>query len=180
MPWCRLGEEAPSPSVILRCAFKPRPFCRFFFFILSPHPVSDAGRARFAIPAQTQGVTPWQPGHAATGWQRGPGSCWTERLALPLNVLSSAPQALGTATWKPRASPSIVSEAKRVPLHLPSHLAFESLDTLLQSFKAQGISHTLFGALHPHPFFFLSLNFAVELKGTNANNYLFFSRLLAK
>lgn len=36
MPWCRLGEQAPSPSVILRCAFKPRPFCRFFFSLYYP------------------------------------------------------------------------------------------------------------------------------------------------
>lgn len=166
MPRCRLGEEAPSPSVILRCTFKAPSFFRVFFIPPTLFVAHDAPSARLALPALTQGVAPWQPGHSATHCQRGPGSCGTARLPLPL-YLSFAPDSLGIMSWKARAS---VSETKGVPLHLPSHPAFELLGAPLQFFKTQGISHMLFGALHPLPFFFLSLNFAVELKGTNENN----------
>lgn len=173
MPRCRLGEEAPSPSVILRCTFKTAPFLQVSFYPLTPFLTLREPGLPFRPKPGTHTLA------AAADCQRGPGSCWTARLALPLNLLSSAPQSLGTVTWKPRASAWSVSESKRVPMHLHSHPAFESLGTLLQSFKAQGISLTRCLGLYTFTLF-LALNFAVELKGTNANTYLFFSLLLAK
>lgn len=164
MPRCRLGEEAPSSSVILRCTFKARSFFRVLgFFLIPPTPfmAHDAPSARLALPGLTQGVTPWQPGHSATDCQRGPGSCGTATLPLPL-YLPSAPGSLGIVTWKARASAPSVSETKRVPLRLPSHPAFELLGAPLQVFKAQDVSLACYLGLYTLRLF-LSLNFAVEL-----------------
>lgn len=200
-------EGASFPSlVILRCAFKPRPFCSFL--VCPPPPPSPAsGRPRFSQALQTPRFrclpAPLRRSHLgsaaatatglpalppAAGAQAPGGPSPAARAQEVLRVCgrprfascsSSAPNPLETVTREARTSGSSVSETQCGPASSLASRPSEALAAPLEFFKRGASLSRVICDFMPSPF--SSPRFAATLKGTNANKkQVFFPPLLTK